>query len=180
MKIQLIFVALGLLIACNSREPNAEEEKKAIIAMTTARFERMLAADNPAEVARIYTENTVDQPVYMPQNNKILVGRQEIIDWATDFFGKYKLTSGAPADLYDAWIIDDLIAVHTYVSQGYFIERATGDSIYTDQKSTDVFKKEKGEWLYASHMWNVSDPEIKMFNPVCKPEEENVSSTDRK
>ncbi|GAL68397.1 hypothetical protein JCM19301_2004 [Jejuia pallidilutea] len=59
------------------------------------------------------------------------------------------------------------MAVHRYESRGYFIDRATKDSIFSSQKTVDVFKKENGIWLYSSHTWNTNSDAIIIFNPVC-------------
>ncbi|GAL89491.1 hypothetical protein [Jejuia pallidilutea] len=147
---------------------DAEHEKNEIIKMTGERFKRMMATDNPNEIAQIYTENTVEVPVYMPQNDEVLIGKEAIRGWGEKFFGKYRLTVGKPyKGLYDEWLLSPEMAVHRYESRGYFIDRATKDSIFSSQKTVDVFKKENGIWLYSSHTWNTNSDAIIIFNPVC-------------
>ncbi|MFY0654950.1 MAG: hypothetical protein JXQ96_23165 [Cyclobacteriaceae bacterium] len=145
-----------------------EQEKEAILKMAGDRFGRMLAAKTPKAVAQVYTENTISEPVYMPQNGNILVGREAIIEWGIEFFGEYDLTADWDAGpYYDNWTVKKDLAIHQYVAKGYFIERATGDSVRTDQKTTDIFHKINGEWLYASHSWNANRMDVVMFNPDC-------------
>ncbi|QLE02439.1 nuclear transport factor 2 family protein [Galbibacter sp. BG1] len=173
MKILIPIASLIFLTSCSraTHKENTftpEDEKKAIIAMTNERFERMLAEKDPQKIAQIYTENTVANPVYMPQNDEVLIGKQAILKWGVQFFRTYALTAGNSNQvLYDNWIISPTTAVHRYESKGYFIELSTGDSIKVDQKTTDVFEKVNGKWLYSSHMWNCNSEEIKMFNPDC-------------
>jgi hypothetical protein len=144
-----------------------ESEKAAIIKMTSERFERLVAAGSGEKMAEVYIQNTVETPVYLPQNDMVLVGREAIKEWGTQFFEKYDLAFGDEGPQFEQWVIYGNVAIHHYVVKGYFIERLTGDSIRTEQKATDTFEKINGEWLFSSHMWNTNSMDVPMFNPDC-------------
>lgn len=176
MKNSILFAFIIGLAACQCNTDNnkptldVEAEKQAILKMAGDRFGRMMAAPTAKAMAEAYAENTIAEPVYLPQNDSLLVGREAIVEWGTWFFGTYEIAFGNEGPFYDEWIIEENLAVHVYEAKGHFIEKATGDSIRSEQKATDVFKKVNGEWVYASHMWNANGMDIPMFNPDCERE----------
>jgi len=173
MKQIYTFVILGVLMSCGSKEKNdntsipTSNDQELIVQMMSNRFLRFQNSPEPVDQARIYCENLTNDAVWMPQNGKLLRGKEEIQKWAEWFFSNYILVLDPERQIFDEVEISDNLAVRRFTSGGHYVIKATGDSVAFDQKYEDVFKKENGEWEIASHVWSSNNKDKSVWNPDC-------------
>lgn len=172
MKQITVFIITVLLLGCISNEKNEDSKIKdqaLIETMLSERFMRFQKSSNPIEQAKYYVENISDDAIWMPQNGKRLQGKVEVKEWAEWFFSNYQLIAEDDKLIVDNILISKNLAVRRFISGGYYIIKASGDTIPFDQKYEDVFLKENGEWKIASHTWSSNNMKQSVWNPECQP-----------
>ena len=168
MKQLSILLVLVSLVGCRTKERienskiNLNKDKELIVQMLTDRYNKFQNASDPLEQAKIYVENLTEDAIWMYQNGAQIKGKANVRKWDEWFFSNYSLV--VEKTFFDEPLIGSNIAVRRFISVGYYIVKATGDSLRFNQKYEDVFHKVNGEWKIASHMWNSNNIDQSIWN----------------
>jgi hypothetical protein len=154
-------VILVFLISCgtgsNDEGQTEKDDKRLINEMLTDRFNSFQSSSDPLEQAQIYVKDVSNNATWMPQNDELIRGKNNIKKWAEWFFSTYKLVLDPNKQYFEEPVIDGAIAYRRFTSVGYYIKISTGDSIGFDQKYIDTFKRINGNWKITTHMWSSND-----------------------
>ncbi len=161
-------VILIFLISCgtgvNNKGQTEKDDKRLIEEMLTDRFNRFQSSSDPLEQAQIYVKDVSNDAIWMPQNDELIQGKDNIKKWAEWFFSTYKLVLDPNKQYFEEPVIDGDVAYRRFASSGYYIEISTGDSIRFDQKYIDTFMRINGNWKISTHMWSSNDLDESIWN----------------
>ena len=170
MKQIYIFMIFGVILCCDSKEKidnssiQISKDQVLIVQMMSDRFLNFQKSSDPLEQAQIYVKDISNDASWMPQNDKLIRGKNNIKRWAEWFFSTYKLVLDPNKQYFEEPVIDGDIAYRRFTSGGYYIEISTGDSIQFDQKYIDTFMRINGIWKITTHMWSSNDLDKSIWN----------------
>lgn len=137
----------------SAQTPAVDRERAAIEAMYKTRLQAILGVADPAKTAEAYVRDITDDAVWMPPSVPPVRGKQAVLGWARDFFGKYELQVDAQ-DI-EPLEIGGTIAIRRFTSTGRYVPRAGGAAVPFDQKYIDVLRRgSDGAWRLSLHMWS--------------------------
>jgi ketosteroid isomerase-like protein len=157
-----------LILGCESGKtgdrPVQHDDKIRIEEMMTDRFNAFQNLSDPILKAEIYVKDLEDSAVWMPPNGKPIRGKEEIRNWGEWFFTNYKLVLDPRDQHFEEPVIEGNLAYRRFVSVGYYIVIATGDSIRFHQKYIDTFRRLDSTWKISTHMWSSNNSDGSIWN----------------
>lgn len=161
-------IIFGIFLACISdadKDDSKSKDRELIEQMMSDRLVKFQNSTDPIEQAKYYVENITDDAIWMPQNGKRIQGKEEVKKWSEWFFSNYTLVVDPKKTVFDEPLIGVDLAVRRFTVAGYYLIKATGDSVAFDQKYEDVYRKVNGEWKISSHIWSSNNMEKSVWNP---------------